>query len=116
MTSSIPPLPKPGIPRARLGFIAATLSLVAIFAASGSPIPLYERYRAQDGLTTTDLSIAAVSYFVAVMVSLVVFGRLSDHLSRRAVALIATTTVLAFSRPGRNPTTQTDRKNPCRSH
>ncbi|WP_278235828.1 MFS transporter [Isoptericola sp. AK164] len=76
-------------PRTRLGFAAATVSLVAVFAASGSPIPLYERYRVQDGLTTGDLSIAAVSYFVAVMVSLVVLGRLSDHLGRRTVSLAA---------------------------
>jgi MFS family permease len=77
------------MPRRRLGFVAATVSLVAVFAASGSPIPLYERYRAADGLTTVDLSIAAVSYFVAVMLALVVFGRLSDHLGRRTVSIVA---------------------------
>ncbi|MCH6470755.1 MFS transporter [Sinomonas terrae] len=69
--------------------MAAAVSLVAVFAASGAPVPLYERYRAADGLTAGDLSIAAVSYFVAVMVALVVFGRLSDHLGRKAVGVIA---------------------------
>ena len=62
---------------------------MAVFAASGSPIPLYERYRSADGLTTLDLSIAAVSYFLAVMLALVVFGRLSNHLGRRTVSLAA---------------------------
>ncbi|MFF2653118.1 MFS transporter [Streptomyces sp. NPDC058045] len=60
-----------------------------VFAASGAPIPLYERYRTADGLTTSDLSIAAVAYFVAVMIALVVLGRFSDHLGRRTVSLLA---------------------------
>jgi MFS family permease len=71
----------------RLAFVAATASLVAVFAASGSPIPLYERYRVEDGLSTLDLSIAAVSYFVAVMFALIVFGRISNHLGRKPVSL-----------------------------
>lgn len=75
--------------RPRLGFLAATAALVAVFAASGAPIPLYERYRLEDGLTTGDLSVAAVAYFVAVMITLVVFGRLSDYLGRRVVSLAA---------------------------
>ncbi|MGJ6979061.1 MFS transporter [Aestuariimicrobium soli] len=68
-----------------------------MFAASGSPIPLYERYRAATGLTTADLSVAAVTYFVAVMLALVVLGRLSDHLGRRAVALGAAALAAAGS-------------------
>ncbi|MBK0420352.1 MFS transporter [Leucobacter sp. CSA1] len=60
-----------------------------VFAASGAPIPLYERYRAEDGLTTADLSVAAVTYFVAVMLALVLLGRLSDHIGRRSAALAA---------------------------
>jgi MFS family permease len=73
----------------RLGFIAAVTSLVAVFAASGVPIPMYERYRQADGLTTADLSLTAVAYFAAVMVTLLVLGRLSDHLGRRAVSVSA---------------------------
>ena len=81
----------------RLGFVGATASLVAVFAASGAPIPLYERYRVADGLSTGDLSIAAVTYFVAVMIALVVLGRLSDHVGRRAVALTAVSLAAAGS-------------------
>ncbi|MGU3438411.1 MFS transporter [Actinomycetes bacterium M1A6_2h] len=73
----------------RFSFAAATAALVAVFAASGAPIPLYERYRAAEGLTTQDLSLAAVAYFVAVLIALVVLGRLSDHLGRRVVAVAA---------------------------
>jgi MFS family permease len=72
-----------------IGFIGAACSLVAVFAASASPIPLYELYRRTDGLSHADLSLTAVAYFVAVMAALLVFGRLSNHVGRRPVALAA---------------------------
>jgi hypothetical protein len=53
--------------------------LVAVFTTSSAPIPIYERDRGADGLSIGDLSIAAVSWFVAIMLALVVFGRLSEH-------------------------------------
>ena len=72
-----------------LGFIAGAGSLVAVFAASASPIPLNELYRGDDGLSHADLAFTAVAYFLAVMAALLVFGRLSNHLGRRPVALAA---------------------------
>lgn len=75
--------------RSRIGFVAAAASLVAIFAASASAIPLYEFYRRADDLTHADLAMTAVAYFLAVIVALLVLGRLSDHLGRRPVALLA---------------------------
>jgi MFS family permease len=71
------------------GFVAAACSLVAVFAASASPIPLYEIYRRGDALTHADLALTAVAYFVAVMAALLVLGRLSSHIGRRPVALAA---------------------------
>lgn len=68
-------------------FAAATLSLCVVFAASATPIPLYAIYRAEDGLTYSDLSLTAVSYFAGAITALLVFGRLSNHLGRRPVAL-----------------------------
>lgn len=73
----------------RTGFAAAAATFVAVFAAGATPIPLYERYRLEDGLTTTDLSVVAACYFVAAVTGLLVLGRLSDHLGRRPVALAA---------------------------
>jgi MFS family permease len=70
-------------------FISAACSLVAVFAASSSPIPLYELYRRTDGLSHADLSLTAVAYFAAVMVALVVLGRVSNHVGRRPVAIAA---------------------------
>jgi MFS family permease len=78
-----------------LGFVTAIASLVAVFAASGSPIPLYERYRTAAHLTTLDLAIAAMSYFVAVMFALLTCGRLSDYVGRRVVGLAAVTLAAA---------------------
>ena len=78
-----------GSARSWVGFAGAACSLVAVFAASASPIPLYELYRRTDGLSHADLSLTAVAYFVAVMAALVVLGRLSNHVGRRPVALAA---------------------------
>lgn len=72
-----------------LGFIAASASLVAVFAASATPIPLYGVYRAADGLSYSDLSLTAVSYFSGAVLALLVFGRLSNHLGRRPVILLS---------------------------
>ncbi|GAB4075753.1 hypothetical protein [Nostocoides australiense] len=44
-------------PRSWFTFVAAAVSLVVAFAASASPIPLYNTYRAHDGLTNADLSL-----------------------------------------------------------
>lgn len=72
-----------------VAFVAAACSLVFVFAAAGTPIPLYNTYRADDGITNADLGIVSVGYFVAAATSLLVFGRLSNHLGRRPVALAA---------------------------
>ena len=87
-------------PASRLGSGSsrAACSLVAVFAASASPIPLYEIYRRTDGLSHADLALTAVSYFVAVMAALLVLGRLSNHLGRRPVSLAA----LAVTAPARS--------------
>ncbi|MDA0138594.1 MFS transporter [Solirubrobacter deserti] len=75
--------------RARVGFAGAAASLVVVFAASAAAIPLYEYYRRADGLTHADLAMTAVAYFLAVIVALLVFGRVSDHVGRRPAALVA---------------------------
>ena len=80
--------PRP--PRSRLfGFAAASGSLVLVFVAAGTPIPLYTTYRLEDGLTHGDLAAAAAVYLIAAAFALLVLGRLSDHLGRRPVAVVA---------------------------
>src|SRR3982750_2550235 len=70
-------------------FVSAACSLVFVYAAAGTPIPLYNTYRAEDGITNADLGLVSVGYFVAAATSLLVFGRLSNHLGRRPIALAA---------------------------
>src|SRR3954470_1377967 len=70
-------------------FVSAACSLVLVFATAGTPIPLYNTYRARDGITNADLALVSVAYFVAAATSLLMLGRLSNHLGRRPVALTA---------------------------
>src|SRR3954453_7848041 len=76
-------------PSRTLGFVGASTSLVAVFAASGSPIPLYESYRRADGLTAADLSLTAVAYFAGAVLALLVLGRVPKPLGRRRFPLAA---------------------------
>lgn len=76
-------IPNPG------AFVVAACSLVLIFAAAGTPIPLYNLYRAQDGITNAGLGFISVGYFVAAAASLLLLGRLSNHLGRRPLAIMA---------------------------
>ncbi|WP_319582540.1 MFS transporter [uncultured Pseudodesulfovibrio sp.] len=75
--------------RKNIGFIAATLSMLMAFAASATPIPLYDLYRRTEGLTYNDLSLTAVVYFIGAISALLFFGRISDHLGRKPVTFLA---------------------------
>jgi MFS family permease len=77
------------LPRMPAAFAVAACSLILVFATAGAPIPLYNLYRAQDGITNANLGHIAVGYFVAAAVSLLWLGRLSDHLGRRPVGMMA---------------------------
>jgi MFS family permease len=73
----------------RQAFASAVVSLTAAFAASASPIPLFNTYRAEQGFTNADISLAVVAYFVGTITALLVLGRLSGHLGRRPTSLAA---------------------------
>ena len=68
-------------------FFAAVLGLVATFASSAAPIPLYNIYRADEGFTNFAISMAIVTYSVGTIAALLVLGRLSNHLGRRPTAI-----------------------------
>lgn len=74
--------------RKNIGFAAATISMLMVFAASATPIPLYDIYRRADGLTYGDLALTAVVYFIGAITALLVFGRISDHLGRKPVVFL----------------------------
>jgi MFS family permease len=71
----------------RLAFLSAVVSLVASFAASAAPIPLFNIYRAEDGFTNAGISMAVVANSVGTIAALLVLGRLSNHLGRRLTAI-----------------------------
>lgn len=65
----------------------ASVSLVAVFLSSGTPIPLYNTFRVEDGITDADLALTTVLYLAATALSLLIFGRLSNHLGRLPVVI-----------------------------
>lgn len=58
-----------------------------MFLASGTPVPLYNTYRAQDGVTASGLALTTVVYLATTAATLLTTGRLSDHVGRRPVAI-----------------------------
>lgn len=86
ISTSVTPVIMPD--RRRIGFVGATCSLTAIYAASSAPIPLLNTYLQTLDLTSGDLSMTAVAYFVGCVISLLMFARVSDHMGRRPVALV----------------------------
>ncbi|SFD04692.1 Predicted arabinose efflux permease, MFS family [Nocardioides terrae] len=73
----------------RLAFASAVLALVTSFAANAAPVPLYNVYRAEDGLTNAQISMAVVAYSLGTIASLLVLGRVSNHVGRRPAALVS---------------------------
>lgn len=68
-------------------FIPAVVSLVAAFVAVGSTIPLFNIYRAEDGFTNAGIALTVVAYSAASLTTLLVLGRLSNHLGRRPTSI-----------------------------
>lgn len=76
-------------------FVVASASLMLIFLSSGTPIPLYNTFRVEDGLTDADLALTTVTYLCVTALSLLMFGRLSNHLGRRPMAIMAMASSIA---------------------
>jgi MFS family permease len=69
-------------------FLLASL-IVSLLAASAAPTPLYGIYQKHWGFTPITTTVVFGIYAVAVLATLLVFGRLSDHTGRRPVLLAA---------------------------
>ena len=63
--------------------------IVSMLAASAAPTPLYAFYQREWGFTPITTTIVFGVYAVAVLVSLLFAGRLSDYAGRRPVLLVA---------------------------
>ncbi len=77
-----------GTTRKYIGLVGAVGALVAIYFASGSPIPLYAMYQEQLGLTHAQLSMTSMWYLIGTVFPLLFLPRLSDHLGRRPVTIL----------------------------
>jgi MFS family permease len=77
-------------PRAAAFWLAAGV-LCLLFFAAGTPSPLYGIYRAQLRFSATTLTAVFAIYAVVLLLTLLVFGSVSDYLGRRRVILAALT-------------------------
>jgi predicted MFS family arabinose efflux permease len=64
-----------------------TSILVTLLASSSAPTPLYATYQARWGFSPVTITVIFGVYAVAVLVSLLVAGSLSDHVGRRPVLI-----------------------------
>jgi MFS family permease len=71
-------------------FLLLASLTVSFLAGSSAPTPLYGVYMAEWGLTPLMVTVIFGIYALAVLVALLIAGRLSDHLGRRPVLLAAT--------------------------
>ncbi|MFJ5063047.1 MFS transporter [Streptomyces nigra] len=83
-----------GVGRRRLAFFSAVVSLMAVFAAVGATIPLFNVYRAEDGFSNAGISITVVAYSAATLATLLFLGRLSGHVGRRPISIASLSALL----------------------
>ncbi|WP_426570177.1 MFS transporter [Streptomyces canus] len=74
-------------PVASIGLLSSIL--VSLLAASSAPTPLYAIYQQHWGFSPITITVVFGVYAVAVLLSLLVLGRISDHVGRRPVLLTA---------------------------
>jgi len=63
--------------------------LVLFLAASAAPTPLYRVYQARWGFSATTLTAVFAVYVLFLLVTVMIFGSLSDHVGRRPLIIIA---------------------------
>jgi MFS family permease len=83
------PRPAGHLSRGAAFYLLASIS-VSLLASSSVPTPLYAIYQAAWGFSSVTLTIIFGGYAIAVLSSLLVFGRLSDHVGRRPILIFAT--------------------------
>lgn len=74
-------------PTAALILLASII--VSLLAASSAPTPLYAVYQGEWGFSPITTTVVFGVYAVAVLVSLLIFGKISDHIGRKPVLFVA---------------------------
>jgi predicted MFS family arabinose efflux permease len=77
---------RPVLPRAAAFWLAAGVLFLLFFAAA-APSPLYGVYQAQWRFSATTLTAIFAAYAALLLITLLVFGSVSDYLGRRRVIL-----------------------------
>jgi predicted MFS family arabinose efflux permease len=72
-----------------IAFIVLASVTVSFLASASAPTPLYPTYQAEWGFSPLAVTTIFGVYAIAVLVALLFFGRLSDHLGRKPVLLAA---------------------------
>ena len=81
------------------GFWLATVVFILVFAVSAAPTPLYRVYQTEWKFSAIVLTAVFATYALFLLVSLLIFGSVSDHVGRRrviSVALFGNTVVCAL--------------------
>ncbi|MCS5723787.1 MFS transporter [Herbiconiux sp. CPCC 203407] len=78
-------------PRVRhaAGFWIIAVTFLLVMAYSTVPTPLYPLYQQRDGFPAFTITIVFAAYAIGVMISLYLFGHVSDWVGRRRVLLVA---------------------------
>jgi MFS family permease len=71
------------------GFWLATVVFFLVFAVAAAPSPLYGVYQAQWKFSAIVLTAVFAIYALFLLVTLLIFGSVSDHLGRRRVISVA---------------------------
>jgi MFS family permease len=69
-------------------YLLASLT-VSLLTASSAPTPLYAAYQKDWGFSPVTTTVVFGAYALAVLTTLLIVGRLSDHIGRRPVLLVA---------------------------
>lgn len=89
IASSTDSLSQGRLPPTAAFYLQSSIAFTFLMGSS-APTPLYAIYRAQWGFSAPTLTLVFAVYAVAVLIALLVAGRLSDHVGRRPVLLAAT--------------------------
>lgn len=77
----------PTVRRARFGFALAIVAQIAMMSGASAPSPFYPVLAADIGFDAIVISAVFAVYAVALLLSLLTAGSLSDHIGRRPVAI-----------------------------
>lgn len=84
MADSTPP---GAVPRARLGFVLAIVAQILMMVGASAPSPFYPVLAQDIGFPAVVISAVFAVYAVALLLTLLTAGSVSDHVGRRPVAI-----------------------------